>query len=256
MKNCFKTALMLICAIGAVSCSSSKKEPEAATAQQVTETQEALETNDYQTIVDMIYSANYKGAIQLATEVMDRDGKSVDALTLRGIANAKMGMPYPAYADLLEAVKMDRNVDTLINLGNALRMNGLCDRSLDAYKQALALSPNNPEILINMTNAYICLDDTDNANTLIQMTLADFPGDAVSYTNVAIMKHILEQHDEARRAAEMAIAADPYYRPAYQALYRICISQKDNACRQEAERQHNMLRGQIFRTNTTKRTIK
>ena len=247
---------MLICAYCAISCSSSKKEPVAATPAQTVETQEALEANDYQKIVDLIYSANYRGAIKLATEVIDRDGKNVDSLTLRGIAYAKMGIPYPAYADLLEAVKMDRNVDTLINLGNALRMNGLCDRAIDAYKQALALSPDNPEIIINMTNAYICLADTDNANTLIQMTLANFPADAVSYTNVAIMKHLLEQYDEARRAAEMAIAADPYYRPAYQALYRICIDQKDNACKQEAEKQHNMLRGQVFKSKSAQRVTK
>ena len=256
MKNCLKIALMLICATCAIACSSSKKEPAAATATQTVETQEALETNDYQKIVDLIYSANYRGAIKLANEVIDRDGKTVDGLTLRGIAHAKMGEPYAAYADLLEAVKMDRNVDTLINLGNALRMNGLCDRALDAYKQALALSPDNPEIIINMTNAYICLGDTDNANTLIQMSFSNFPADAVSYTNVAIMKHLLEQYDEARRAAEMAIAADPYYRPAYQALYRICVDQKDRTCSQEAEKQHNMLRGQVFKSRSAQRVIK
>ncbi len=100
------------------------------------------------------------------------------------------------------------------------------------------------------------MGDTANDNTLIQMSFSNFPSDAVSYTNVAIMKHLLEQYDEARRAAEMAIAADPYYRPAYQALYRICVDQKDRTCSQEAEKQHNMLRGQVFKSRSAQRVIK
>ncbi len=260
MKNCLKIALTLICALSAVACSSSKNEPAAApvaaTSSALEESQPAAEANEYQTVLDYIYRADYREAITLATQLMDRDGKSLDALTMRGIAYAKLGEPYPAYADLLEATQMERSVDTLLNLGNALRMNGLCDRAIDAYKQALSLSPDNPEVIINMTNAYICLDDPDNANALIQSTLANFSPDAIWYTNAAIIKNIQQQYDEARKAAELAISIDPNYRPAYQALYQICVNQKDAACKQEAQKQHNILRGQVFRSKTKKRVIK
>ena len=251
MKKIIQLVLIVLCTLLAAACSKKSETP----AEPVTVAEEAIEVNDYQTISDMIYRADYSDAIDLATQVMERDGKSVDGLTLRGIAYAKYNKPYMAYADLLSAVQMDRNVDTLLNLGNAMRINGLCDRAISAYKDALSISPGNVEIIMNLTNAYICLDDIDNANAMIQTIFSDFPQDAVAYTNVAIIKNIMKQYPEARKAAEMAIAADPNYRPAYQALYQICVNTQDAACKQDAKKQYNILKGQIFKTKTRPRTF-
>ena len=144
--------------------------------------------------------------------------------------------------DLIEASKIDRNVDTLLNAGNALRMFGHCDRAADAYRQALALSPDNPEILMNLTSAYLCLADLDMANETIQKSFANFPQDAVAF-----LKHQAGEFAEARQAAEKAIEFDPNYVPAYQVLVLACRDLQDAGCSENAKNKVNSLKGANFR---------
>ena len=211
-------------------------------------TSSALRTDDpWADVETMMYDANYQGVEDEATKRMNRDGKSVAGLTLRGIAYAKLEKQFLAYDDLIEATQMDRNVDTLLNIGNALRMYGHCDRASDAYKQALALSPGNVEVLMNLTSAYLCMGDMELADQTIQQTLSNFPKDAVSYTNMAIIKHMANQPAEAREAAQKALNADEDYVPAWQVLYRACVALNDKACADDAQRQHNTRIGKGFK---------
>ena len=227
-------AICLFCMIscGILACSSSKAET-------VSATSGFNQLDPWGEVENMIYSAKYRQAIEKATELINSQGKSVQGLTLRGIAYAKFNKQFEAYADLIEAVEMDRNVDTLINIGNALRMFGHCDRALDAYKQALNLSPNDPEILINLTSTYLCLGQIDLANETIQHSFGNFPNDSIAYTNVSILKHMAGDFEDAKVAAQKAIQMDGSYIPAYQALYQACNSLGDRACADDAKYQHN-----------------
>lgn len=240
--------LILVTAVTMAACASSGgSSANSSPAKSPTSTTSYAITDNWVEVEDMIYNMDYQDAINRATEIMDSEGRSVHGLTLRGIAYAKFDKQFAAFADLIEASQMDRNPDTLINIGNALRMFGHCDRAIDAYKQALALAPGDVEILINMTSAYLCLGDLDMANQALKDTLKDFPKDAVSYTNVAILKHQIGDAKSAREAAQKAIEFDTSYAPAYQALYQACVTLKDNACATEAQRQHKSLIGINFK---------
>ena len=244
---------MLSVAFLLISCSSSNAQSESVTAADA-----ALQNSDpWVEVENMVYNADYKGAIAAATDLMDAEGKSVRGLTLRGIAYAKYNKQFNAYEDLIEATEMDRNFDTLMNIGNALRMYGHCDRASDAYRQALVLSPGNVEAIINLTSAYLCMGDLDMANQTIQESFAYFPKDAVAYTNVAILKHMSGDAEEARQAAKKALQADENYTPAWQVLYQACVSLGDKACYTDAKQQHDSRIGMIRKSaNIRKRSAR
>ena len=65
-------------------------------------TTSALRSDDpWADVENMMYDANYQGVVDEATRRMNRDGKSVEGLTLRGIAYAKLEKQFMAYDDLI-----------------------------------------------------------------------------------------------------------------------------------------------------------
>ena len=229
----------IVCAtILFVSCSSSNASSESS----VTAADLALQSSDpWVEVENMVYDKDYKNAIKRATELMEVEGKSARGLTLRGIAYAKFNRQFEAYEDLIEVTEMDRSFDSLMNIGNALRMYGHCDRAGDAYRQALVLSPGNVEAIMNLTSAYLCMGDLEMANQTIKISIeaGTFPKDPVSYTNAAILKHQVGYAAEAREYAEKALQIDEDYTPAWQILYQACVSLGDSACYGNAKQQHD-----------------
>ena len=186
----FMAGLML-CA----SCSSSKTEvtPKAPV-------QEVTVASPYAEALDLFYAHRYKESAESATRVLDAQGSSLEGLTIRGLAYAKANLPKYAIVDLLKAVKMEYSVETLVNLGNALRSFGFCARAVDAYQHALSLDPGNPYILINMTSSYLCLEEVDMADATFVKAIPNLPQDAVAFTNAAILKDMQQDIPEALKA--------------------------------------------------------
>ncbi len=222
----------------------------AATAAQTSATSSASSqpASSYDAVLDSFYNRDYQDAIDGATAIMNAEGESVEGLTIRGIALAKLNHPFDAFADLIAATKIDRCVFTLTNIGSALRMFGYCARAADAYEQALALAPNDPQLLINLSSAYLCYGDVEKAEEIFVKSLTSFPKDAVAYTNASIQKAIVEDYAQAKMAADKALAADAYYKPAYKMLSIACSNLGDKTCADEAKKRFNELDGQGFRS--------
>lgn len=234
----FMAGLML-CA----SCSSSKTEvtPEAPV-------QEVTVASPYAEALDLFYAHRYKESAESATRVLDAQGNSLEGLTIRGLAYAKANLPKYAIVDLLKAVKMEYSVETLVNLGNALRSFGFCARAVDAYQHALSLDPGNPYILINLTSSYLCLEEVDMADATFVKVIPNLPQDAVAFTNAAILKDMQQDIPEALKAAKIAVQYDALYRPAYKVLSRALYASGDRQAGAEADKQYTQLKGQIRRT--------
>ena len=232
---------LLLTAVTIVACG--KKETQSAT-------QEAIVTPYHATSVAFA-NKDYQSAVELATAVMDRDGESVEGLTYRGVAYAKLNKPYYAFGDLLTAVSMDYNETTLMNLGAALRMFGYCARATDAFQQALALSPNNPRILINLSSSYMCYGEYDAAGEYFYQATQNFEKNAISYTNAAILKALEGDFEQSRTAANKALDMDALYKPAYKILAYACKNLGDRDCANRAETQHKNLSGATFKAKKT-----
>lgn len=238
-------------ALGCMACSKSEPAPVSAT-----ETTAAGIQDPWLDVEAQFNSRNYKQAAEMATALMEEEGASVHGLTLRGVAYAKMNKPYWAFYDLIDATKIDRNANTLMNLGNALRMFGYCTRAADAYKEALALAPTDPQIIINISSAYLCYGAIDDADLNYQKVFNNFPKDAIAYTTAGTLKALQEDYDQARKAAEKAINIDAFYKPAYKVLANACRGLNDRTCVNEAEKQYKSLEGANFRTKRVSRVKK
>lgn len=188
----------------------------------------------------LMYERNYIHAIDIINSVIESEGPSAYALTLRGIAFAKTNKPNFAIMDLIEATRMDYSPTTLVNVGNAERMYGHCERAADAYQKALVLAPNDVEIMTNLASAYVCYGALDLAEAVFQKVYQFNQNNEILETNRAIFLAIKEEWGTARESAELAIRFNASYAPAYKVLSFICGKTGDSACYHEAERQHKI----------------
>ncbi|MBQ1265150.1 MAG: hypothetical protein IIY06_00070 [Proteobacteria bacterium] len=188
----------------------------------------------------MMYELNYVKAIDLLNGIIENEGPSAYALTLRGIAYAKTNKPNFAILDLIEATRIDYSPNTLMNVGNAERMFGHCERAADAYNKALVLAPDDIEILTNLISAYVCYGAMDLAEAAFKKVASLNQTNEIIETNRATYWATKEDWNNARAAAELAIKMNASYAPAYKTLMYVCGKQGDNACHHEAERQHKI----------------
>ena len=226
---------MLALAFTACSKKSSNAEPVSATSTALSE------SSPYAAATAYFYAGKYQECIDEATAVMNASGETVEGLTLRGIALTKRGMTYSAYRDLLVATQKNYSPETLMNLGNALRMAGFCVRAADAYEQALKLRPGDPKLLVNVTSAYLCYGNIEAANESYSQLVGKLPSDAVALTVAGIVSSMAENFEQARIAAQKALEYDAEYRPALKLLSTSCISMGDSGCSESAKKQYNFL---------------
>lgn len=216
----------------------------------------APENSPVDKALDLVYNMDYLDAINYATDVMNNEGESVEMLTVRGVAHAKMNRQYDSFRDLNAAVKLEHSAYTLFNLGNSLRMFGHCVRAADAYEAALALEPANQAIMLNLVSAHVCYGNTDAASEVFLKLVSNFPQDATAFTTAAILKATVDSFDESITAAKKAVSIDATYKPAYKVLEMACQRAGDTACAQQAQAEYTKLEGQSFRSKTYKRKPK
>lgn len=234
---------MVVAAVCICACSSgksAKSEPVAATANALSENGSA-NSGPYAEALALFYSSKYRECVDAVTNVMNQNGETVEGLTIRGIALTKLGKTYSAYADLLAVTEKSYTPDALMNLGNALRMAGLCVRAADAYEQALKLRPGDPKILVNLTSSYLCYGNYEAANDSYGKLVGKLPADAVALTVAGTISAMAGNFEQGRIAAQKALEYDANYRPALKLLTTSCNGLGDSACAKEAERQYKFL---------------
>ncbi len=233
------SAIAFVCALCA--CSSGKTQVTTATNNTVNNVNTVQSASTYSPVDEamrLFNNRDFAECIKYTTKVIDSEGATAELLTIRGIAEAKLGYTYVTYKDLIAAVQMDYSVTTLLNLGNAYRMFGYCIRAVDAYQQALALDPDNTMVLMNLTSAYTCYDNREAAYKTFEKVVSDFPKDAVGFVNAATLKALDGDLAQARTAAEKAISLEAY-RPAYKMLKYVCEQTGDAQCAKQAEINYN-----------------
>lgn len=170
----------------------------------------------------LIIGKRYQEAVDIVTHVIESEGQSAYALTLRGVCWAKLNKPHFAFTDLIEATRIDYSSDTLVNIGNAERMFGHCERAADAYNKALILQPNDFQILVNLGSAYACYGESELSLAALDKARVINPNNEILWTNYAITYIGQGNFIEAQKAADMAISLNPSYFPIYKAKLQIC----------------------------------
>ncbi|MDE1149523.1 MAG: tetratricopeptide repeat protein [Azospirillaceae bacterium] len=134
-----------------------------------------------------------------------------DLLAARGGLRDRQGRFDDAVVDLEAALALDGGVALYhYNLGHALQGAGRWDAALTAYERALALDPGLSDALLNLANTLMAAGRAREAVVRYLRLLAGAPAHA---EGVRGLLHALlltpELPDEARRALETAITAEP-----------------------------------------------
>ncbi|PJB34311.1 MAG: hypothetical protein CO108_28510 [Deltaproteobacteria bacterium CG_4_9_14_3_um_filter_63_12] len=167
---------------------------------------------------EAIIGNRFKEAHDILTALIEKDGANAQAYMLRGIAHMRESRVYPAVKDLSAAVKIAPTVDGYYNLGNALQQSGFYERASGAYRAALELQPNDPEIILNLAANLIHLNRVSEGMQLLERAMKDRPNDPQPYTNMGIAYHQNEDYSAAESSFQKALEVDPNY---YQAEFNL-----------------------------------
>lgn len=150
--------------------------------------------------------------------LIEREPNNAAAFSLRGIAYMREGKVYPAVRDLKAAADLSPSADAYFNLGNALQQAGFYERAQSAYRAALELAPEDPEILNNYGASLLHDGRTHEAIAALQRVTALRPNDPEAYTNLGMAHHIDEDFQAAEQQYRRALEVDPDY---FQAVFNM-----------------------------------
>lgn len=108
--------------------------------------------------------------------------------------------------------------EVLSNLGNALKETGQLEAAIAAYQQAIAINPNYAEAYNNLGIAYKEQNDLAGAIACYEQAIRLKPNYPESHHNLGIILRLQNQLDEAIAYFQQAIAFKPTYAEAYISL--------------------------------------
>lgn len=153
-------------------------------------------------------------AISDLTEVMKRQGESVDGLTRRARLWLKMNQFEKAEADAKQAIKLEpRNAETFFALGEVYREQWKVDDAYKSYTLAIRIDPNHVLALYN--RAYVVSGANYGkkgvelaAQDLKKVLELDPEMDKAHYRNAEVL-HALRRNEEAAQEATYVLTRHP-----------------------------------------------
>ncbi len=158
----------------------------------------------------LIQQGQLEPAWVVVHEVLNADPRNAAAVQMRGLIYAQLGHMNEAVADFRQAVALTPNDPVAHNnLGNALRPLGQWEASLRACERALALAPDYPDAQLSHANALLDLGRPAEAVTGYDRLLQRSPRDARALSNRGLALRSLNRAGDAVESFERALAIDP-----------------------------------------------
>lgn len=143
---------------------------------------------------------------------------------------------YPEAADVLKkALAVERDADSLNNLGNVERAMGRADRALALFDEAVRLAPKDPIIHNNRGNALLSLGRLDDARKAMLRSVSLDPQNAISRANLGMLLGQIGRYDDAIRHLAKALALRPGLPPAHAKIAILLAAHPDPARRRPKE---------------------
>ena len=116
-----------------------------------------------------------------------------------GLLYKEQGMLDKAIKEYEEALKINpRTIQSLINLGNAYYAKEWYDKAIETYFKSLAIDPNNVDALNNLANVYYQKRMFDKAVAGYKKALSINPGYIDAYNNLGSVYFVAGMHNEAK----------------------------------------------------------
>jgi Flp pilus assembly protein TadD len=158
-------------------------------------------------------------AKNICLEILGARPGYLEALTLLGAAERKLGNLEAAEHALIEALRLDPLLADAQNMLGAvyLERNAL-DRAEHAFVEALEIRPGYPDALSNLGNVYAARGNTKAAIRYYQKAIDTLSGFIVARYNLASALELVGRYDEALVEYLTVVEADPAHADAWNNL--------------------------------------
>lgn len=164
--------------------------------------------------LDRARALHQKGSLteaeRLYLSVLRRNASDVDALHLVGLLNAQRGDLRAARQYFDRALGLDPAHAQLhflrAEVSSAL---GLPDNAMDDYKQALAVRPDFPEAMINLSDLLLQQGQAEQALSLLDRAVQIRPDDTAVLNNRGNALQALKRHEEAHQCFDRVLQMLP-----------------------------------------------
>lgn len=235
-----QAALVLLLAAftaGASACGGSTPEVTAGGSDGIADANATIAQARQMIVENRLYEAN-----MVLTDVIEKDPSNATALMLRGIAHMREGRLYPSVKDLKAAADLAPSADAYYNLGNALLQAGFFKRAVTAYRAALELAPDDPEILNNLGSALIYSQNNGEARQVLGRVVQLRPNDPQAYTLLGVLAERERDWSGAEQYFFKALEIAPDYWPAQFNLAKTYDAKGDEAAAMQEYRRYIEIR--------------
>jgi tetratricopeptide (TPR) repeat protein len=153
---------------------------------------------------------NYAAALEALPEDVARSDPSMQLSRVRAFLAQQVGnydVAIPTYESIVASVPDDW--ESWNNLGNARRLAGDAEGSVDALGRAAEINSASPPIRLNYATALAAVGRVDEAETQLRKMAEDFPQDSKSLRELHAMLKELGREELALEAIEAASKRDP-----------------------------------------------
>jgi len=169
-------------------------------------------------MVDMLEKAKANGE----TSPQELEELRARALSVRGLAQLKLGNLEPARADLTESQKKSPNsVSSYTNLARVSLAEKKADEAIQNYEQALKIDKKSYDALSGLVAAYAMQSRLDQAHARLDQAIGENAGNRSFLASLRYLKSVAFSLAQNTQSAETeltaAISLDPNYLPAYSA---------------------------------------
>jgi len=152
--------------------------------------------------------------------------KDDDAIETLAIAHMRLGEFNYAMREMEKAVAIKATTQRYHNLGNIFIIYGYFDRAVLAYRAALEMAPNDPEIMSNLANAHNYAGQNEEALAIIDQVIAARPNDHQPHGTRCLIMFFLKDYDSAEQSCRQAITLNANFASGYYNLSQVLIRQK------------------------------
>jgi tetratricopeptide (TPR) repeat protein len=161
---------------------------------------------------------DFQYAEQLYREVLEKEPENIRALDGLGVLLCQIGDTEAGIALFTQALDLLRqasqpnphwSASLLFHLGLSFRTLGLHPEALQAFTEAVTLTPHNPDLTLNLGQVYFELEHYPEAAEQFRALTVMQPENASAWLTLGFVLSNLDRHDEAAEVLRTAESLDP-----------------------------------------------
>ena len=162
-------------------------------------------------------------AEKIFAQILAINPSHADAWNMRGVCCLKMSRLDEAETFIRKAITLKKDSAFYTNLGIALTQAQKTDEAAAAYRETLALNPDNAQACINLGNLLLKTQALEDAEALYRKAVKLKPDDARALANLGLLLVTRRNYDEAEQVLRRCLTINPALSKAAETLGMVLV---------------------------------